>query len=303
MSAFVKAQRTDHRVPVATSCRALGLSQSWFYKHVDRKPTAREIQRQELDEAIESAFHANDGEYGSPRIHAELLDRPRWQSLSVNTVARRMAARSLCAAHKRRRKCTTRADSSVQHAPNLLARDFDPPAPNIAWAGDITQVNTWQGPIFTATVIDLFSRRLIGFSVAESANAGLVTDALKMALATRGGGACGVIMHTDRGSQYTSGAFVELCAKHRIVRSNSRSGSCLDNAAAEAFFSRLKCERIYRRTLRTRADARESIISWFHRYNHTRRHSYCGMLPPVLFEARMAAISVTNERSDSPAVA
>ena len=284
MIAHVETQRTDHQIPVAVSLRALDCSESWFYKHRGRPPAAMVQRRQALDSAIVAVFAANDGEYGSPRVHAELIERPEWERLSVNTVAERMAAQDLVAKKRRRRRSLTRPDPYAPKFENLIHRDFNPPAPNVTWCGDITEIKTWEGKLYLATVIDLYSRRLIGFAIAEHCKASLVCDALRMAIATRGGHVAGVIMHTDRGSQYTAGAFVELCAKHRIVQSMSRSGSCLDNAAAESFFATLKTELVYRIVLATKVHARRQLIRWFDRYNQTRRHSHCSWRAPIAYE-------------------
>jgi putative transposase len=289
--ALVETQRTVHQVPVATSCRALGVSLSWFYKHRGRPRTRREECREALDGAIERVFAANDGEYGSPRVRAELAEEnPEiWGRLSVNTVAQRMKVLGLLAKRRPRRRSLTRPD---RHAPvfaNLLNRDFKPAAPNVAWCGDMTVIQTWEGPLYLASVIDLYSRRLIGFAIDRHCRAPLVCDALKMALATRGGHVPGVVMHTDRGSQYTSKAFTGLCARHRVTQSMSRSGSCLDNAPAEAFFATLKTELVYRIALPTRRHARDRVVTWLERYNRVRRHSHCGYRAPIAFETRNAA--------------
>lgn len=292
----IRTQRTDHGVPVAATCRTLGISQSWFYKHDGRPQTAGEERRAALDHAVTEVFGEHKGEYGSPRIHAELIERPELKSLSVNSVACSMRRQGHYGLRKRPRRCTTRPDKNGRFAKNLLKRDFKPAALNLAWCGDITEVVTWEGKLYVASVIDLYSRRLIGQAISNVADAVLVTDALKMAVAARRGEVSGVIMHTDRGTQYTSDDFIKLCVRHKITRSNSRSGSCLDNAAAESFFSRLKCEHVYRRSFRTREAASESIRGWLDRYNHVRRHSYCGFKAPAVFEAENAAISVNHDQ-------
>jgi putative transposase len=289
VTAAVETERTGYGIPAATSCRALGLSESWFYKHRGRSPTPRVARRAELDRAIVEVFEAHDGTYGSPRVHAELIERPEWQQLSVNTVAGRMRALGLVAKRRRRRRSLTRPDPSAPKFANLINRDFDPPAPNVTWCGDITEIVTWEGKLYLATVIDLFSRRLIGWAVAEHCRAPLVCDALKMAIATRGGIVAGVIMHTDRGSQYTSRAFVELCCRNRVRQSMSRSGSCLDNAAGESFFASLKTELVYRIVLVTKARAGRELISWFDRYNRIRRHSHCAFRAPITYEKMTAS--------------
>jgi transposase InsO family protein len=226
--ATIVACRTELQIPYAVACRALAVSESWFYKHLDRPPTPAETRRAELDAAITEVFTAHDGEYGSPRVHAELIERPEFEHLSVNTVAERMQALELKAKKRPVRRSLTRPDPHAPKFANLLDRKFNPAGPNVAWCGDITEISTWEGKLYVATVIDLWSRRLIGYAIAEHCRASLVCDALRMAIAQRGGQVAGVIMHTDRGSQYTSRAFTELCARHHITQSMSRAGSCLD---------------------------------------------------------------------------
>ena len=284
MTAAIVACRTELKIPYAVSCRALGLSQSWFYKHKDRPPTKTVARRAALDSAIEVVFRDQDGEYGSPRVHAELLEQRGFSELSVNTVAKRMRHKGLRAKIKPVRRSLTRPDPAAPKFANLLQRRFDPPAANVAWCGEITEIVTWEGKLYLATVIDLWSRRLIGFAIAEHCKADLVCDALKMAIATRGGQVAGTVMHTDRGSQYTSRAFVDLCEKHHIVQSMSRAGSCHDNAAAESWFATLKTELVYRIALTTKAFARRRIIAWIDRYNRERRHSHCGLISPLTYE-------------------
>jgi transposase InsO family protein len=288
--ATIAACRTELHIPVAVACRALDVSESWFYKHRDRPPTATGLRRRGLDAAITAVFDANAGEYGSPRVHAELIERAQWAKLSVNTVAARMRACGLRAKRRPQRRCLTRPDKAAFKYPNLLRRDFNPPAANVAWCGDITEIVTWQGKLYLATVIDLWSRRLIGFAIGEHCKATLVCDAMQMAVATRRGQIAGVIMHTDRGSQYTSKSFVELCRRQQITQSMSRAGSCLDNAAAESWFATLKTELVYRIVLPDKNTARRRLIRWIDRYNRTRRHSHCGYRAPIVFEHAQRAI-------------
>lgn len=284
MIAGIVACRTELQIPYAVACRALDVSESWFYKHKDRPPTATVQRRERLDAAIETVFTDQDGEYGSPRVHAELVERAEFTKLSVNTVAERMRHKGLRAKKRPVRRSLTRPDAQAPKFENLLQRQFNPPAANVAWCGDITEIVTWEGKLYLATVIDLWSRRLIGFAVAEHCRAPLVCDALRMAIAVRGGQVAGVIMHTDRGSQYTSHAFTGLCTKHKIVQSMSRAGSCHDNAAAESWFATLKTELVYRIALPTKTLARQRVIAWIDRYNRTRRHSHCGLKSPITYE-------------------
>ena len=284
MIADIVACRTELNVPFAVSCRALGVSESWFYKHKDRPATATVERRERLDAAIATVFAAQDGEYGSPRVHAELIERPEFAKLSVNTVAKRMCCQGLRAKKRPVRRSLTRPDKAAPKFENLLARDFNPPGPNVSWCGDITEIACWDGKLYLATVIDLWSRRLIGFAIAEHYQATLVCDAMRMAIAQRGGHVTGVRFHSDRGSQYTAGTFTALCARNTITQSMSRAGSCHDNAVAESWFATLKTELIYRIALTSKTFARRRITVWIDRYNQTRRHSHCGLKSPATYE-------------------
>lgn len=171
MIAEIVACRTELKIPYAVSCRALDVSESWFYKHRDRPPTEMVCRRRKLDVAIETVFADQDGEYGSPRVHAELIERPEFAQLSVNTVAKRMRCHGLRAKKRPLRRSLTRPDKHAPKFENLLQRQFNPPAANVAWCGDITEISTWEGKLYLATVIDLWSRRLIGFAIAEHCKA------------------------------------------------------------------------------------------------------------------------------------
>ena len=286
MIAEIETCRTELEIPVAVSCRALGVSESWFYKHRNGEPSPSRRRRDELDVVVEKVFGEQAGEYGSPRVHAELVDVHGYEHLSVNTVAKRMRAQGLRAKKRRRGRSLTKPDPAAPKFANLLQRDFKPVAMNRSWVGDITEIEAWDGKLYLATVIDLWSRRLIGFALADNCKAPLVCDALRMAIATRGGRdqIAGVIMHTDRGSQYTSGTFTKLCAQNNIVQSMSRSGCCLDNAAAESFFASFKTELVYRSVLATKTIARREIVAWLDRYNRVRRHSHCALQAPMTYE-------------------
>ena len=286
MIAEIETCRTEHGIPVAVACRALDVSVSWFYKHRSGDVSPRQQRRDELDIVIEKVFTEQAGDYGSPRIHAELVDVHGYEHLSVNTVAERMRAKGLKAKKRRRGRSLTKPDPAAPKYPNLLKRNFKPAAMNVSWVGDITEIETWEGKLYLATVIDLWSRRLIGFALDDNCKAPLVCDALRMAIAARGGRDVirGVIMHTDRGSQYTSGTFTKLCAQNNITQSMSRSGCCLDNAAAESFFASFKTELVYRSVLATKAIARREIVAWLDRYNRVRRHSHCALQAPMTYE-------------------
>jgi len=236
-----------------------------------------------VDAAVEQAFTASEGSYGSPRIHVDLLEAG-WR-ISVNTVAESMARQNLVARVKKRRKNLTRQDKSKRPFPDLVCRDFTAPAPNVKWVGDMTEIPTDEGKLYLATVIDLYSRRLLGYPTSAHPDADLAGQAITMAVATRGGAVPGVIFHTDRGSTYTANDFTILCTKLDIVQSMGRVGSCFDNAAAESFFSTLEHEVLSRHHFSTREEAREVIVKWVvDFYNGRRRHSRCGMLSPIDYE-------------------
>jgi putative transposase len=282
-AAFIADQKASFRVPYAVSCRALGVSESWFHKWHDRPPTAAEQRRAEVDQAVAAAFDASKGTYGSPRIHRDLVE-DGWR-ISEKTVAKSMARQHLVARSKKRRKGLTRPDKRKRPFPDLVKRDFTAPAPDVKWCGDITEVPTDEGKLYLATTLDLFSRRLLGYATSAHPDAVLAGQAIKMAVAARGGNVAGVIFHTDRGSTYTADDFTGLCAKLKITQSMGRVGSCFDNAAAESFFSTLEWEVLSRHNFSTRDEARQVITRWVcDFYNKARRHSSCGMKSPIDYE-------------------
>ena len=194
--------RTEHGISHRVSCRALGVSESWFYKHRTRRPTRRELRRQHLIEAVQEEFDTSGGTYGSPKIWIRLV-RQGWR-VSVNTIAKIMAELGLVARKVRRRRGLTRPGKRPA-APDFVRRDFTAEAPDLVWCGDMTEIETGEGKLYLATVIDLFSRRLLGYAMGARHDAELVVAALHMAAATRGGDVRGVIFHTDRGSETPHG--------------------------------------------------------------------------------------------------
>ena len=286
MAAFISSQRTEHGVPHAVTCRALGLSESWFYKWRDRKATARQQRRAELAVKIREIFDASGGTYGSPRVTLELW-AAGWQ-VGENTVAALMAQLGLAGRKpKRRRSLTKQGKRPV--APDRVDRKFSAPAPDVLWCGDMTEIVTDQGKLYLATVIDLFSRRLLGYAMSEHHDADLVIASLRMAAATRGGTVDGVIFHSDRGSEYTSQAYESACRRLGVLQSMGRVGSALDNAAAESFNSTIKVEYIHRHRFTTRAEARLKTSTWIvDFYNLRRRHSTCDGMSPIDYERFMA---------------
>jgi putative transposase len=282
-AAFIADQKASHGVPYAVACRALGVSESWFFKWHDRPPTAAEQRRAGVDAAVRAAFEVSKGTYGSPRIHRDLVE-DGWR-ISEKTVAKSMARQGLAGRVRKRHKGLTRPDKRKRPFPDLVNRDFTAPAPNVKWCGDITEIPTDEGKLYLATALDLFSRRLLGYATSAHPDAVLAGQAIKMAVATRGGSVAGVIFHTDRGSTYTADDFTGLCAKLKITQSMGRVGSCFDNAAAESFFSTLEWEVLSRHHFSTRDEAREVITRWVcDFYNKARRHSSCGMKSPIDYE-------------------
>ncbi|WP_344957613.1 IS3 family transposase [Actinomadura miaoliensis] len=292
MAEFIASQRTTFGIPHAIACRALGVSQSWFYKWINRMPTARQQRRDRLDEEIRRLFTASGGTYGSPRITDDL--RAAGWKVSVNTVAARMAEHGLAGRPPKRRRSLTRQGRRPA-APDLVRRKFTAVAPDVLWCGDVTQIETDEGPLYLATVEDLFSRRILGHAMSEHHDAALVVASLQMAAATRGGDVDGVIFHSDRGSEYTAARTAAACGALGVVQSMGRVGCALDNAAAEAFNSTLKVEFVHRHRLATRAEARLKVATWTADfYNTSRRHSANDGLAPITYEQQVAEARRTS---------
>jgi transposase InsO family protein len=282
---FIADQRTNYRVPHAITCALLGVSASWFYKWTSRTPTPTEQRRAELDAAVAAAFKKARGLHGSPRLHDDLRETG-WQ-VSEKTVADSMRRQGLVARRIRRRNGLTRQDKAAPKFPNLLRRNFTADRPNVKWVGDMTEIPTAAGKLYLATVIDLYSRRLLGAATGLHPDAELACEAIKMAVAARGGAEqiTGVIFHTDRGSTYTAEKFTALCRRLEIRQSMGRVGSCFDNAAAEAFFSSLEWEVLSRHEFDTTAKARAVVIDWCYGfYNTQRRHSAAAGQSPINYE-------------------
>jgi transposase InsO family protein len=267
----------------------LDVSESWFYKWHERPPTARDERRVLLDVAVAAAFRLSGGTYGSPRVFDDLVEEG-WL-VSVNTVAESMVRQGLVARPKKHSKNLTQPDKKKRPFPDLLKRDFTATSINLKWVGDMTEIVTGEGKLYLATVIDLFSRRLLGYATSSHPDAVLACDAIKMAVAARGGDVAGVIFHSDRGSTYTANDFTGLCRALSITQSMGRVGSCFDNAAAESFFSTLEHEVRSKHHFSTRTEARKVIVSWIvDFYNSRRRHSAAGRKSPIAFEADYAMI-------------
>ena len=283
MAAFIAAQRAQG-IPYAVACRALGVSQSWFYKWRHGDTSLRRGRRQALTALVLALFRRHRGTYGSPRITDELREAG-WK-VSVNTIAAIMAEQHLVARPKRQRRGLTRTDKSARKAPDLLRRHFAPPTrPNLAWVGDLTEIPNDEGPFYLASILDLHSRRAVGYAMDAHHDAQLATAALQVAIAVRGGDVTGVIMHTDQGGEYTGDLFAAACARAGVRQSMGRTGSALDNAVAESFNSTLEFELLADNHFRTRVQARATVAAWLEEYNTIRRHSTAGRLPPAVYEA------------------
>jgi putative transposase len=268
-------------------CEALEVSASGYYAWASRPDSATEQWRQELVGAIEEVHAEVKGRYGSPRMTAEL--KARGHECSENTVARLMSAKGIKARAPRRFVRTTDSNHRLPVVANLLDRDFDPEHPNQVWCADITYIPTGEGWLYLAVVEDLFSRMIVGWSMAETMESRLVVDALSMAVARRlplkGSSSPGLLAHSDRGSQYASDHYQRALASEGIVCSMSEVGQCWDNAPVESFFGRLKCELAPGEVLATRDQARAAIFDYLEAfYNRVRRHSSLGFVSPAEFE-------------------
>jgi transposase InsO family protein len=263
------------------------VSRSWFYKHKDRRLPPRAQRRDRLRAEIARLFGLHGGKYGSPRITADLRDAG-WR-VSENTVAALMREQHLAARRKHRRRGTTRPGKGRWRAPDLVKRDFPAARLNKKWYGDGTEIPTGEGKLYLASVLDMASRRILGFALGEHHDAQLAYGALAMAIAVRGGQVPGVIMHTDQGSEYTAGLVRTACQRLSIRQSMGRPGSALDNAVIESWHSTLQFELRALEHFATKAAARARIPAWIDDYNHHRRHSALRMMSPADYEKTLQA--------------
>ena len=287
MAALIASQGERHGIPHAVCCRALGVSESWFYKwrHGDRSP--RRARREKLKAEIARLFRGHEGKRGSPMITADLHDLG-WR-VSKNTVAGLMREMGLAARPGRKgRKGTTRPGKGRWKAPDLIKRDFPAETINQKWYGDGTEIRTDEGKLYLDSVLDVGSRRVLGFALGEHHDAELAYGALVMAVAVRGGQVPGVIFHTDQGSEYTADAFRAACERLSICQSMGRPGSALDNAVIESWHSTLEWELRSLHKFATKAEARAAVAAWIEDYNHNRRHSALGKRSPVDYELALA---------------
>ena len=273
--------------PVDVQSGALGISRSGFYAWCERPESARSRTDTAILQTIRVCFAASDSTYGARRMITDV--RAAGHTCGRQRVARLMRGAALRARPRRRAKPTDTGDRTLHMiAPNVLDREFTAPAPNQKWVADFTYIWTHEGWLFVAAVLDLFSRRIVGWAMQESMTSQLVTDALLMAVWRRGPSAS-LLHHSDQGSQYSSEEFQRLLNNLGVTCSMSRSGNVWDNAVMESFFSTMKTERCNRKIYRTRDEARADVFDYVERfYNLTRRHSSLGNQSPINFERRMA---------------
>jgi len=283
--ACIKAEKANF--PVRMMCRLLEVSSSGFYAWWKRGPSTRALEDQRLALEVAEVHLRSRRRYGSPRVHREL--QARGIRIGRKRVARLMYLQRLAARPKRRIRRTTDSTHTKAPAPNLLGRNFVATAPDRVWVTDITYSWTKEGWLYLAAVIDLFSRRVVGWAVSERIDAALCCQAMRNALLSRRP-APGLILHSDRGGQFVSKDFVKLAEEHGVVQSRSRKGDCWDNAVAESFNGTIKAELIEEEEFATRAQCKRALFEYIEGfYNSSRLHSYLGYVSPSVFERLAAA--------------
>lgn len=283
--AFIADRCSD--LPVTVSCHAMGVSTSGFYewRHHRSHPRPRIVEDEVLTDKIREIHQMSRQTYGSPRVHAELR-LGEGIRCSRKRVERLMRNGQIVGVHKRRKRGTTRRDPTAESATDLVCRRFDVESPNRLWVSDITEHRTDEGKVYLAAVVDAFSRRVIGWSIADHIRSELVVDALQMAIWRRHPNDVATVVHSDHGSQYTSWAFGKRLRDAGLLGSMGSIGDAFDNAAAESFFSTLQRELLDRRRWATRAELASAIFDYIEGwFNPRRRHSYCNMHSPNHYEA------------------
>ena len=278
---FIEAHRFEHRI--AMMCRVLVVARSGYYAWLHNPQSDRTREDDRLWGLIKASYTASDGIYGSPRVFEDL--REAGETCGRHRVARIMRERKVRAirGYKRPRHIVGRPSLI---SPNRLEREFTTERPDQAWVTDITYIRTWQGWLYLAVVLDLYSRMVIGWSMKPTLAKEVVLDALLMAVWRRKP-RNEVVIHSDQGSQYGSGDWERFCRSHKLLSSMSRRGNCWDNAVAESFFSSLKKERVRRKIYKTRDEARADLFNYIEFfYNKRRRHSHLGGVSPQAFERK-----------------
>lgn len=276
---FIAVEKAQHSVVLL--CRVLGVARSAFYVWQHQRSSAHGRADEQLTQQIAEIHADSRCTYGAPRVHAAL--RKRGTRVSRKRVARLMRAANLAGRHRRRFRRTTIPDPTTK-VPDLVQRQFRPAAPNTLWLADITYVRTWEGWLYLAVILDAFSRRVVGWALADHMRTELATAALHMALQSRRPPA-GLTHHSDRGSQYSSAAYSEALVEYGARRSMGNPGTCWDNAAAETFFATLKVELLYRHAWPNRQATRAAIFSFIEGfYNRTRLHSTLEYRSPLAYE-------------------
>jgi putative transposase len=277
---FIDAEKA--RFPVSLLCKIVGVSKSGYYAWKNRAPSKRSREDAVLKEKIREVYQRSRETYGYPRVHAEL--RALGVSCGRRRVARLMRRAGLRGCMRGKKKRTTRRDPRAVPAPDLVKRDFRATAPDKLWTADITYLKTDEGFLYLAFVLDVYSRRIVGWSMATHLRAELVVDALEMAVWRRKP-AAGLVHHSDRGVQYTALSFGKRLEETGIIPSMGRAGSALDNAVSESFVSTLKCELVHRRRFPTREAVRSAVFEYLEAfYNRRRLHSSLGYLSPESYE-------------------
>lgn len=278
--AWIREQRDCF--PVIVMCRVLEVSTSGFYAWLRRGPSETEKRRERIGQAAEAAYRQSHGIYGHRKVHDDLQEQQI--ACCRETVRKVMREKGLFSRTRRRFIVTTTSDHSQPVAENVLGRDFQATSPDQKWSADITYILTREGWLYLAVVMDLFSRRIVGWSMSASLEATLVLDALRMALTTRQPQA-GLLHHSDRGSQYACYDFQQLLHEHGIVCSMSRRGNCYDNAPTESFFGKLKTEWVHGEDYLTREQATQHVFHYIELfYNRRRKHAALSYLSPAAFE-------------------
>lgn len=279
---FIKEHRKDY--PIGIMCRLLSVSRSGYHRWIKRRLSSKEFEDKRILEIIVFHYKKSQRNYGLPRIHKAM----RNQGLLVNKkrISRLMRANNIKAKTKRKFKVTTVQNSKAVASKNLLNQNFSSSKENQIWTGDITYLWTKEGWLYLSVVMDIYSRKIVGWSIDSSLSAELVIRALMMAVLHRNPQR-GIIFHSDRGSQYTSGTFRNILKNYGVVQSMSSTGNCYDNAITESFFHTLKTELIYWEIYQTREEAKKSIFEYIEiNYNRQRLHSSLGYLSPVEFEEK-----------------